>query len=265
MKSSSTIQKIIFLLLVLYIQQSFAETKNKTYQGLTWIRYNQSVKLPKNFVWNTEIENRFFIAKKAKQHQFTFRIVFLKQLPKKWNIGLGFSAWSLANNDELHPTKLMIPEWRPHLEISHQNKITDRLTVSQRIKAEYRFIKNTNKAFTETIDGYTNSFRFRFQLAVNYTVYKKDEKSLQLIAFDEIMLNAGKSIVRNIFDQNRFGVSARYNFNNKIGMELGYINWFQQRPSGIDFYNRQILRYTLHTNFEIKKKSNPKKVETNKP
>jgi hypothetical protein len=110
-----------------------------------------------------------------------------------------------------------------------------------------------------------NSFRFRFQLVVNYTVYKKDEKSLQLIAFDEIMLNAGKSIVRNIFDQNRFGVSARYNFNNKIGMELGYINWFQQRPSGIDFYNRQILRYTLHTNFEIKKKSNPKKVETNKP
>lgn len=49
------------------------------------------------------------------------------------------------------------------------------------------------------------------------------------------MLNAGKSIVRNIFDQNRIGFSARYNFNKRVGIEIGYINWFQQRPSGIDF------------------------------
>lgn len=158
----------------------------------------------------------------------------------------------------------MIPEWRPHLEINHQNKITDRLSINERIKTEWRFIKNTNKDFTETTDGYTNNFRFRFQISINYIVYKKGEKSLQLIAFDEIMINAGKSIVRNIFDQNRIGFSVRYNFNKKVGMELGYINWFQQRPSGTDFYNRQILRYTLHTNFEIKKKSKIIKEETSK-
>lgn len=239
----------------MHLSHTYAQTKNKQYQGLMWFRYNTSVELPKKFLWKAEIENRMFITKKVKQNQVYFRFTFDKMLPKNWNVGIGFSAWYYGNGNELLPTKLMIPEWRPHIEFNHKNKVTERFNFSQRFRTEFRFVKNTNKEFTETTDGYTNSFRFRYMMTLDYAVYKKDDKSLQIILFDELMINAGKSIVRNIFDQNRFGISAKYNFNKIVGLELGYINWFQQRPSGIDFFNRQILRTTLHTNLEIKKKN----------
>jgi hypothetical protein len=231
-----------------------AQTKNKQYQGSVWFRYNTIIQLPRNYLLKADLEERFFITKILKQQQVLFRFGFDKQLKKDWNVGAGFSMWYLGNNDELNPSKLMIPEWRPHIEVNHKNKISDRFTINQRFRAEWRFIKNTNKTFTETTDGYSNNFRFRFQMVLDYAAYKKDEKSLHLIVFDEIFLNAGKTIVRNIFDQNRIGFSVRYNFNKKVGVELGYINWYQQRPSGVDFYNRQILRCTLHNNFSIRKK-----------
>ncbi len=245
---------IIFLLCINI--HSNAQTKTKQYQGSMWFRYHSNIQLPKKYLLKAELEERFFITKKIKQQQFLFRFTLDKQLPKNWNVGGGFSMWYIGNNDELNPSKLMIPEWRPHIEINHRNKISDRFTIAQRFRAEWRFIKNTNREFTEIADGYNNNFRFRFQMTIDYAVYKKDEKSLHLIVFDEIFLNAGKSIVRNIFDQNRIGFSMRYNFNKKTGIELGYINWFQQRPSGVDFFNRQILRFTLHNNFTIHKKEN---------
>ena len=252
----------IILISLLFLNFSItAQIKNKQYQGALWFRYNQQLQLPKSLLLKSELEERIFITKVVKQHQFLFRFTLDKQLKKNWNIGGGFSMWYIGNNDELNPSTLLIPEWRPHFEINHRNKINDRFNISQRFRAEWRFIKNTTKDFTQTIEGYTNNFRFRYQITLDYAVYKKEEKSLHLMVFDEIMLNAGKSIVRNIFDQNRIGFSARYNFNKKIGVELGYINWFQQRPSGVDFFNRQILRFTLHNNFTIRKKE-PKNTES---
>jgi hypothetical protein len=231
-----------------------AQSKNKQYQGSMWFRHSSNIQLPKKYLIKAELEERFFIAKKTKQHQFYFRFTIDKQLKNNWNIGGGFSMWCVGTNDELNTSTLQIPEWRPHIEFNNRQKIKEKLSINHRIRAEWRFIKNTNRAFTEIEDGYTNNFRFRYQITFDYAVYKKDEKSLNLIIFDEIFINAGKSIQRNIFDQNRIGFSVRYNFNEKIGVELGYINWFQQRPSGVDFFNRQILRCTLHNNFEVKKK-----------
>ena len=260
MKSLRTFYVLFSLCLFINLSHIQAQTKNKQYQGSVWFRYHTNIQLPKKYLIKAEIEERYFIRKAVKHHQFLFRFTVDKQLPKNWNIGIGFSSWYNGNNNDLSESKLLIPEWRPHFEINNRNNISERFSLSQRYRAEWRFIKNTNKEFTETVDGYSNNFRFRFQIVLDYKVYKKEEKSLHLIVFDELMINAGKSIQRNIFDQNRIGLSARYNFNNKVGLELGYINWFQQRPSGIDFFNRQILRCTLHHKIEIQKKVEKNKV-----
>ena len=262
MKSLVSIKTLIVICFLMNMHHIDAQTKNKQYQGSMWFRYNTNIQLPKKYLIKAELEERFFISKAVKQQQFLFRFTLDKQLKNNWNIGGGFSMWCVGTNDELNTSTLQIPEWRPHIEFNNRQKIKEKLSINHRIRAEWRFIKNTNKEFTETIDGYTNNFRFRYQITIDYAVYKKDEKALHLIVFDEVMLNAGKSIQRNIFDQNRIGFSARYNFNKNVGLELGYINWFQQRPSGLDFFNRQILRFTLHTNFNIHKKEKKTK-ETN--
>ena len=70
------------------------------------------------------------------------------------------------------------------------------------------------------------------------------------------MFNVGKKIVKNTFDQNRIYLAVNYKLNNSYAFELGYMNWFQQQKSGTDFYNRDILRFSIFHSIDLKKKKN---------
>ena len=70
------------------------------------------------------------------------------------------------------------------------------------------------------------------------------------------MFNVGKKIVKNTFDQNRIYLAVNYKLNASYAFELGYMNWFQQQKSGVDFYNRDILRLSIIHSIDLKKKKN---------
>ena len=109
--------------------------------------------------------------------------------------------------------------------------------------------RNTFFRFFEQNDGsfkFSNT-RLRYQLEVQYTL----NEHLTIKAFDEILLNASKAILYNVFDQNRYGTSLQWSLNKHFGVEFGYFNWFQQRPSGKDFYNRDIWRLTFHHSIHL--------------
>ncbi|QQR97559.1 MAG: DUF2490 domain-containing protein [Sphingobacteriales bacterium] len=250
--------KIILVTIIFLQLNTNMFAKNKTNQSLVWLRYNAQIQLPKKFLLKAETEERFFMTKNIKQHQFIYRISVDKQFPKNWNIGLGFVNFWASSNNELSNTNLVAPEWRTQLEISNQQKISDKFSIQHRYRAESRFIHNTNKEYTALESGYKHTFRFRYQIALTYIPFKKEEKELRLSVFDEILINAGKNIQNNIFDQNRVGVAVRYNFNKMFGLEMSYFNWLQQRANGTDFYNRQILRCTFYNNFTINKKDKSK-------
>jgi hypothetical protein len=59
------------------------------------------------------------------------------------------------------------------------------------------------------------------------------------------MFNFGKDNKKNTFDQNRIYIGLRYNLNPNFGVEMGYLKNFQRRASGIDFYNRDIIRLSF--------------------
>ena len=110
---------------------------------------------------------------------------------------------------------------------------------------------------------YWSEFRFfeqpnhSFKFGNNRTHYKFEiryfpSKDLTLKAFEEIHINIGKNIVNNVFDQNRYGTSIQYIPFKNLGFELGYLNWFQQRKSGTEYYNRQIVRLTIHHIINLK-------------
>jgi hypothetical protein len=63
--------------------------------------------------------------------------------------------------------------------------------------------------------------------------------------YDELMINGGKNVLKNTFDQNRIYAALHYGINKNIALELGYLNSFQQRSSGIDYFNRDIIRFTF--------------------
>ena len=62
---------------------------------------------------------------------------------------------------------------------------------------------------------------------------------------DELMINVGNNIIYNLFDQNRIYLGMEQSFSKTISAELGYLYWFQQRSSGNQFFDRDIIRFTL--------------------
>ena len=118
-----------------------------------------------------------------------------------------------------------------------------KINLSQRFQVEERFIRNASK--TELLDGSTFNWRFRFRIQAEYEIWKKNNHFLKTIVHEEILLNAGKSILKNTFDQNRIYLAFQYGLNQNIALELGYMNSFQQRASGIDYFNRDIIRFSF--------------------
>ena len=51
-------------------------------------------------------------------------------------------------------------------------------------------------------------------------------------------------------------LAVNYKLNASYAFELGYMNWFQQQKSGVDFYNRDILRLSIIHSIDLKKKKN---------
>lgn len=244
---------ISIVLLNLVNSTAFAE-KNKLKQNSLWFRYKADINLPKKNKIYFEIEDKIHVAPSSKHGLFYWRLGAEKQFKSNWSIGGGIYNAYYGTSALIHPSKMHIPEARPFINVGYKQNIKPIFSITHRYRAEWRFIKNTNKAFTEKIDGFKNYFRFRYQISLNTIAFKKDDKELSFALFEEVFINAGKKVQKNVFDQNRLGLAVKYNFNKTVATEISYIYNIQQKSNGDDMYNRQILRFTLYTNFNILKK-----------
>ncbi|MFD0837053.1 DUF2490 domain-containing protein [Mariniflexile aquimaris] len=228
------------LLIIILGFRGYAQ-KNIETQSLLWMRYNLGINFNENYKLRYEIEERVYHAP-WRQHQFLSKAHFERRLNNNWNCGVGFTylVQSLPHSAELDVTETQI-ELRPQLEIENKQKLFDRLSISHRYWTEFRFFEQADNSFD------FSNIRTRYKLELNYKVSDK----ITFKAFDEIHLNIGNKIVQNVFDQNRYGGSIQVMPSKSLGFELGYFNWFQQKKSGTDFYNRNIIRVTIHQNINI--------------
>ena len=236
---------LIALLFSLYSTNIIAQ-KNVDTQHLLWTRYYLKLKINDNYqIWQ-ELEERAYWFP-WRQHQFVARTHLERTLGKGWNAGIGFTYFlqSLPQDPEIKEFTNQT-ELRPQLELSYQQKISEKFTVDHRYWTEFRFFEQSNNSFT-----YGN-IRIRYKLELGYAPIKQ----LTLKTFDEIFINVGGKIVQNVFDQNRCGASVQYMPIENLGLELGYFNWFQQRKSGMDFYSRNITRFTIHHTLKFKSPKN---------
>lgn len=61
---------------------------------------------------------------------------------------------------------------------------------------------------------------------------------------------------KKTFDQNRVYMALNYTINSSHALEIGYMEQFQLQKTGTDYYNRNILRFTIFQSIDIKKKKN---------
>lgn len=225
--------------------------KNVENQQLLWYGYYNKLQINQNWVLNSEVQERHFYQPLV-QHQFVFRTNLDRRILDDINVSLGFVVFLQSPNDPESESTLMVPELRTDFGFNAKKKYKY-FNVNQRFKVEARFFHQTEN--NELVGGYQfSNFRMRYQLGLDIPLIKKqDAEKLILKIKDEVMFNFGKNIVKNVFDQNRIYIGLNYPMNKNLAFEAGYLNWFQQRPSGTDFYNRDIIRFSVFHTINLKK------------
>lgn len=225
---------LVILFTALCSKDALAQ-KNVETQELLWTRFALEAKLSENYQIHQELEERTYWFP-WRQHQFLSRTYLRRELGKGWNAGLGFTYFlqALPNDPEITEYTSRT-ELRPQLEIAYRQKLSEKLELHHRYWSEFRFFEKPDNTFE-----YGNN-RTRYKLELRYSLTPE----ITLKAFDELHINLGNTIVQNVFNQNRYGGSLLYMLKDNFGVELGYFNWFQQQESGVDFYNRHIVRFTV--------------------
>lgn len=225
---------------------------NITNQNLTWYCYFFTLQLNDKWHWQSEVQERTFISPFA-QHQFLFRTHIHRELGvSNWEVSAGGCLFLHNPNDPNASNILTVPELRPHIEFGYKQKL-DKITIEHRYRTELRFFHNTNVVSTELEDGFNyRNMRLRYGLQAMFPFWKIDDvKKMSLKVSNEIHINMFNSYL-NIFEQNRIYAGLNVSLSSKINVDIGYLNWFQQRSLN-SFYNRHIIRLAVFHKIGIKK------------
>jgi hypothetical protein len=247
--------RIFCLLLVCFASKAQTE-KNVDHQSLLWTRYYNQLTINNKWSLHTEFDNRIFI-NPTKENLFVVRVQGRYRINNNLEIGAGYAYFSVATQIPEVTYDFRIPENRGQQDITWKKEYGN-TTLNQRFQIEERYIHNANKV--GLVPGTGFYWRFRYRLQGEYSFWKKDSQYLRTIVYDELMVNGGKNIIYNTFDQNRIYVAMQYGITKNSAFELGYLKSFQQRPSGVDYFDRDIIRFTFFHKIKLKEKH---KVQTN--
>jgi hypothetical protein len=107
----------------------------------------------------------------------------------------------------------------------------------------------------ELADGYNFNFRFRYNFFSQFPLSKKrfQPGTLSFVVNDEVHINAGKQIVNNYFDQNRFFLGFNFHVNKHDNLQFGYMNLFQQLAAGNRYRSNHVARIFYFHNLDLRK------------
>jgi hypothetical protein len=242
--------RVILFLLLSVPCQAQTEEKNIDHQSILWTRYYNQLLLTEKWSLHSEFDNRVFL-KPTQENLYVIRVQGRYKINIHLETGAGFAYFSVDTQiPEINPD-FNTPEYRGQQDLTWKETF-GKFGINQRFQLEERFIHNANKEIL--LPGTIFSWRFRYRFQTEYTFWKKEKQLLKAVLSDEIMFNFGKKIIKNTFDQNRIYAAIHYGLNSNVALELGYLNSFQRRSNGIDYFNRDIIRFSIFHKIKISKK-----------
>mgnify|MGYP003583593217 FL=1 len=242
--------RVILFLLLSILCQAQTKEKNIDHQSILWTRYYNQLLLTEKWSLHSEFDNRVFL-KPVQENLYVVRIQGRYKINDQLETGAGFAYFSVDTQvPEINPD-YNTPEYRGQQDLTWKSN-ANKVTLTQRCQVEERFIHNANK--DELLPGTTFFCCFRYRLQADCIFWQKEKQLLKAVLSDEIMFNCGKKIIKNTFDQNRIYAAIHYGLNGQLAFELGYLNSFQRRNNGIDYFNRDIIRFSIFHKIKISKK-----------
>jgi len=125
------------------------------------------------------------------------------------------------------------------------------------VRLEERFRRNILNDYT-LAHGNMFNYRARYQLAayVPFGHQHFSPGSLTWFISDEILINFGKEIRTNYFDQNRFSTGLQYHLTSQKSVQFAYLNVYQQTSAKRVFRKTDVIRLSFFHNTDFRKPRN---------
>lgn len=242
-----------FLMMFLFFPAKMYAQKDTRQQAQVWYAYFNDLKFSNSLRLGTDVQERQFIKPVGAQGSLHFRTILYHNLGHNWEAGTGLGLFFNSPQNIPSSSDLAVPELRPTVDILNRQK-AGKLQITNRLRMEARYFHEVQN--NELTGGFEfNNFRCRYQVATSYPIIKNEKnKPVVLVKLqDEVMINFGKKIVANTFDQNRFYAGLGFEVFKNCSLELGYLNWFQETSNGTTYYNRNIFRIGINHQVDLSK------------
>lgn len=246
-------QKIIVLIFTLFSFELFAQRQFTT-NNPAWFMYFGLHKISEKMGLHLEAQiRRNELVSKPQQLLFRTGINYHFNSNAFATIGYAFV--------ETHPygglpAKSSFPENRLWEQLQFKNQV-NALEMISRFRLEQRFVKLPVLSGTIYEPGpavFTNRFRILNRFSIPFKGKSIVDKSLYISVFDEIMVNYGKKVALNIFDQNRIYLALGYKIPKWGRLEVGYLNQLILKGDGKNLENNHNLQVGLTSSIDFYKK-----------
>lgn len=243
----------LFCLLLGLLSAGFveAQTKDVVADEQLWTQANLRLRVAEKWSINMDGGYRTHKGYVEKKSQSFIRAGAIYHASKKVQLWGGYAYFNTSQWLSGYP-EVDRPEHR------YWNFITVRESFNRfEIRHRYRLEARWQQKFKsgDLIDGYDFLWRFGYQFQVFMAINNKKitDKTFFLIASDELMVNAGKTI-ENYFDQNRLAGGIGYQFNDTWRLTGTYQYVYGKQSRGTRATSLQLIWLTLNMNFDLRKK-----------
>jgi hypothetical protein len=155
------------------------------------------------------------------------------------------------------PAKTKYPEhaiWES-FNVKSKHKMFEWIT---RFQLEQRFIKvpiakdSLNYIVGDAV--FSNRLRILNRLSIPFKGQDIVDNSFYFTVFDELFINFGKNVSKNLFDQNRTFIGVGYKIPKLGRLEVGYMAQTILKADAIKMENNHILQIALFSNLDFRKK-----------
>lgn len=242
---SLQLKRLLLILLIpvnLYAQRS----REVQTQNHVWTSINSQLRLTDHWGVSADIHMRRtnFITDNS---FFLFRAGAIYYLNKQVTFGAAYGHMWLANQNGA--TELFSNENRLHQQVVLNQKL-GALQINQRFRIEERWIQKVVNFVPTSEQRYTT--RFRYQLSMNIPV-SSSKKIPMLSVADELMMQTGKDIIYNNFDQNRLFAGIRQQVSRSLSFDFGYMHVWQQLLSGNKYNRNRTIRLFFYWQPDLRK------------
>lgn len=236
---------LLSAMLLVGLGQAAAQQKEVKQDEQLWLGYMTTTRIAARYsIWNDahHIPGGFGIIRTGLVRHFANRI----------DVTAGYAHGWLPIAGELRRH-----EHRPWAQVVLPTPLGNNFSLQHRLRWDLRYRQRI--AGSELVDGYTFNHRSRVQavLRKNFPQLEFNGVMPSLVLADELLINLGKEVAQNTFDQNRISLMAAMRYKGLM-LQAGYMNRFVQSTTAGRYTSYHTLVFWLFHNIDLSKQEPPR-------